>query len=205
MMTMNEHSARLLIGAWLLMGQFPSPSEWTRADLETVRLAPARFAALPSAIRSELDRRGCSIPQPFTAKADQPENAIRGHFISPAATDWAVLCSRQRRSSVLIFRGGGVSKIDELAAGEDAACLQVTGPGEIGYSRGISVASPRDIREHNRNPDQPLPVLNHDGINDAFIGKASVIWYWSGNQWLQLAGADAPTLRSNMLMERTRR
>jgi hypothetical protein len=203
-MTMNGKSARFLIGAWLLLGQFPSPSEWTRADLETVRLAPARFAALPLAVRNELDRRGCAVPQPFTAKADQPENAIRGHFISPEATDWAVLCSRQRRSSILVFRGG-VSKIDELAAEEDAAGLQVTGPGEIGYSRGISIASPRYIREHNRDPEHPLPVLNHDGIDDAFIEKASVVWYWSVNQWLKLAGADAPTLRSEMLTDLTRR
>jgi hypothetical protein len=118
---------------------------------------------------------------------------IHGHFISATATDWAVLCSRLRRSSVLVFRGGGVTKVDELAAEDDAGRLQVTGPARIGYSRGIFAASAKDIREHNPNPENPLPVLDHDGIHDAFIEKGSVIWYWATNRWLQLAGANAPT------------
>jgi len=183
----------ILVAASVLTAQqVPQPSEWTRADIATVRLAPARFAGLPSAVRTELDRRGCSIPQPFTATPDQPENAIRGRFISATETDWAVLCSRQRRSSVLVFRGGGVARIDEFAELDDAGRLQVTGPGQIGYSRGIRVASPTDIRQHNPDADPPLPVLDHDGIDDAFIEKGSVIWYWSGNRWQELAGANTP-------------
>jgi hypothetical protein len=192
-MGMSPHRIGVLVSAWLLAGQFPPATEWTRADAETVRLPPVRIAGLPSVVRAELDRRGCSIPQPFSAKADRPENAIRGHFTSPAAIDWAVLCSRQRRSSVLVFRGGGVEKIDELAAEDDISRLQVTGPGQIGYSRAISASPPSDIRQRNPHADPPLPVLDHDGIHDAFIGKASVAWYWSGTTWMRLAGANAPT------------
>jgi hypothetical protein len=173
----------------------PPASEWTRADAATVRLAPSRFGDLPAAVRRELERRGCSIPQTYTAKAGRPDNVIRGHFISPTTTDWAVLCSRQRRSTLLVFRGGGVGKIDELAPGDDVGRLQDTGEGRIGYSRAIGVASPDDIREHNRNPTTPLPAILHEGIHDAFIEKGSVIWYWSDNRWLQLAGSDAPSLR----------
>ena len=200
---MGWHQIGVLAGAWLLVVQFPSPADWTRADAATVRLPPARFIALPSAVRTELDRRGCLIPQPFNAKPEQPGNAIRGHFISPTTTDWAILCSRQRRSAILAFRGGGVAQIDELAPEDDAGKLQVTGPGQIGYSRGISVASPGDIRRHDPNPDPPLPILDHDGIDDAFIERASGIWYWSKTRWLTLSGADAPTLRSNQQLEPT--
>jgi hypothetical protein len=110
---MSMRTTGLLVTAWILAGQFPSPSEWTKADVETVRLAPARFSGLPSAVEAELNRRQCSIPQPFTAKPGQPENAIRGRFTSSAAADWAVLCSRQRHSTLLVFRGGDVAKIDE--------------------------------------------------------------------------------------------
>ena len=165
-----------------------------------MRLSPSRFAAVPSAVRTELERRGCLIPQPFTAKPERLENAIRGRFISPTGTDWAVLCSRQRRAVILVFRGAGVTQVDELAAQDDADRLQVTGPGQIGYSRGIFVASPADIREHNPNPDQLSPVLDHDGIHDAFIEKASVILYWSGGKWLRLAGTNTPTLRFSTQM-----
>jgi len=172
--------------------QSPQAADWSRADLDTVRLSPGKFAGLPSIIRTELDRRGCTIPQPFTARPDRPQNAIRGRFISRTSTDWAVLCSRQRRSAILVFRDEGVTTIDELAAEDDAGRLQVTDPGKIGYSRGIGVADPNNIRRHNLRPATPLPTLDHDGIDDAFIEKASVIWYWASNRWLQLAGADAP-------------
>ena len=185
----------ILVAATLLGAQgIPPASEWTRADAETVRLAPSRFGSLPAAVRRELERRGCSIPQTYAAKADLPDNVIRGRFTSSTTTDWAVLCSRQRRSTLLVFRGGGVTKIDELAPEQDEGRLQMIGEGRIGYSRAILVAAPDDIGEHNRNLDPPLPVLDHDGIHDAFIEKGSMIWYWSGAKWLQLAGADAPAI-----------
>ena len=120
------------------------------------------------------------------------------------ATDWAVLCSRRGRSSILVFRGGDVSTIDELAAEDDAARLQVTGPGRIGYSRQISVASPRDLREHHRSPDPGLPMLDHDGIRDAFIEKGAVVWYWSGHRWLQMAGARSLALPAQRIAGRRR-
>ena len=34
------------------------------------------------------------------------------------------------------------------------------------------------------------PPLDHDGINDMFVGKASVVWYRYQGRWLQLTGAD---------------
>jgi hypothetical protein len=30
----------------------------------------------------------------------------------------------------------------------------------------------------------------NDGIEDAFMEKASVVWYWHEGKWLQLAGAN---------------
>jgi hypothetical protein len=34
------------------------------------------------------------------------------------------------------------------------------------------------------------PPLDHEGISDIFIGKASVVWYWYRDRWLKLQGAD---------------
>lgn len=189
---MSWRAIPVLVGAWLVSGQMPPASEWTRADLAMVRLSPARIPRLPPAIRKELEGRGCTIPQPFTAKPDRPENATTGHFTSAAATDWAILCSRQRRSSILVFRGGGVEHVDELAEEADADRLQEIGQGRIGYSRWIAAASPDDIRKHNPDAHPPLPPLDHDGLHDAFIEKASVVLYWSGSTWLTLTGATAP-------------
>jgi len=185
---------RTLTAALILSGAQAFQSDaWVRADAETVRLAPDRFTELPTGVRAELKRRGCLIPQPYTAKPDRPENATRGHFSDAKELDWAVLCSRERRSSILVFRGGGLAKVDELAPESDRSKLQGIGSNQIGYSRAIAITTPDAIRRHNQRTNPPLPLLDHDGIDDAFLGKASVVWYWSGIRWLQLAGSDAPT------------
>jgi hypothetical protein len=82
--------------------------------------------------------------------------------------------------------------VAELAKRPDADFLQVVASGGVvGYSRFLGVASPRYIQEHHDRAEGPIPSrLDHDGINDIFVGKASVVWYWSGERWLQLAGAD---------------
>ena len=57
--------------------------DWDRADRETKRLSPASVVSLPSAIRADLERRGCTIPQP--ALATEPMNVIRGQFTRKSA------------------------------------------------------------------------------------------------------------------------
>ena len=178
-----------LLAAGLLFVDEPaqSPSDaFTRADFATVRLDPDAFATLPVKVRTELKRRGCTIPQTEYAR-----NVVRGRFTNPARTDWAVLCSRQRISTSLVFRGGLTIDIDELGTEPDSMYLQtIDGKGTIGYSRSLNVATPAAIRERGQDDGEPRPPLSHDGIEDAFEGKASLIWYWHDGKWLQLAGAD---------------
>ena len=105
--------------------------------------------------------------------------------------DWAVLCSRERVSTILVFLGGDPRHVSEIATRPDAEFLQVVAPGRIGFSRAISVASADSIRErHRRDSDSQPPSLTHAGIDDAFVEKASVVWYRHQGKWLQLAGTD---------------
>ncbi len=176
-----------LLATFALFGA-SSAQDWVGADLATKRLSPAAFTSLSLAVRNDLERRGCTIPQSFAAK--RPGNIVRGRFTSATETDWAVLCSVERVSSILVFRGGSVSSVAELARYADSTFLQVVGAnGAIGYSRALGVANAKYIREHNRN-DPNLPRLNHDGINDIFVEKGSSVWYWYGGRWLELSGAD---------------
>ena len=175
-------------------------AEFERADEETVRLAPDAFENLPADVQEELAARGCTIPQTFYARFPEifenveQSNVIRGRFTQADQTDIAVLCSRERVSSILVFRGGSAEEVDELASKADARYLQGIGNGEIGFSRALGVASPKYIRscfealEHYGVPEPP--PLDHDGIDDYFSEKASTIWYWYGGEWLALAGAD---------------
>jgi len=166
-----------------------SAQDWQRADAATVRLRPAVFSDLPTPIRQSLERRGCTVPQLHAVEA--PHNVIRGHFTSAAQIDVAVLCSKARVSSILVFRGGSTTDVAVLASSPDKDFLQGLGPGVIGYSRSLDAVGPKYIQDHYLRYGGPKPPpLDHDGIDDGFDGKASVVRYWYRGHWLQLTGAD---------------
>jgi hypothetical protein len=171
-------------------GDHLAPAEWIRADVETVRLPPDAFPDLPGAVVAELQRLGCTIPQPYGAHTPD-HNVIKGRFLSSANVDWAVLCSRDRVSSILIFPGGSVDSVLELESTPDANWLQVVNPGEIGFSRSIDVADPQHIVALAEAHGAPKPPpLDHDGVEHAFNEKASTILYWQDGQWIGFEGAD---------------
>src|SRR5262245_42988308 len=169
-----------LLFALLLVAGFPQ--DWDAADRATSRLKPAAFRQLPAPIRAELDERGCTIPQPYNAR--QPANVIRGRFFSATSSDWAILCSRGRVSAILVFRDGAATPAAELARDADSAYLQTISANAIGFSRRIGLASAEYIRRHHNPSDPPLPPLDHQGIDDAFIEKGSTVHYWSQGRWL---------------------
>lgn len=173
----------------ILHAQLPQGNEWDRADLATVRLKPDAFRVLPSPIQADLTKRGCTIPQPFAA--GPPQNVISGHFYTATGSDWAVLCSRSRISSILVYRRGAPESLVELHARPDKDFLQVTVPGTIGYSRVIALATAAYIRAQKDRYGFVEPrAIEHEGINDLFVEKASMVWYYHQGQWLQLPGAD---------------
>ena len=171
----------------------PTLYEFEKADKETVRLPPEAFDDLPPAVQEELTARGCTIPQASHMGLEK-SNVVRGNFTKSDQTDIAVLCSRERVSSILVFRGGSEQDVAELASAPDADYLQGAGDGEIAFSRALGVANPEYIRmcyEALRAHGVPEPPpLDHEGIDDIFVGKASGIWYWYEEEWLVLAGAD---------------
>lgn len=82
------------------------------------------------------------MPQSFTS--ERPHNVVTGSFARAGQQDWAVLCSRQDSSSVLIFWGGADAESPtEFPRAADAGYLQGIGEGRIGYSRLLAAASPR--------------------------------------------------------------
>jgi hypothetical protein len=160
-----------------------------RPDAAMVRLLPSSIPDLPGGVQRELDRRRCRIPQSFANP--KPHNVIRGRFTSLSRVDVAVLCSRERVSSILVFRGGSPNSVAEIAREPDATYVQNVGGDEVAYSRALGVASPKYIRQMQAQYGGPRPPrVEHEGIVDSFVDKGSVVWYWSNERWLQLAGSD---------------
>jgi hypothetical protein len=170
-------------------GQIPSAPLWDLADAETVRLAPEKVDTLPLPMRQELARLGCTIPQvPGSAR---PANIITGRFFSSSEPEIAVLCSRDRISSILVFGGEFTKPIAEFAAAPDRDYLVDAGDGRIVFTRLLQVAHPKTIRRYHADYGGPEPPsLEHEGIEESFLEKASIVWYWHAGRWLQLTGAD---------------
>ncbi len=153
-----------------------------------MRLPPADFKELPSNLVRELERRSCAIPQDYTKERG---NVIRGDFKTPGQTDWAVLCSVNGSSSILVFWKGSEDHPAEMARAEDRTFLQVIGDEEIGFSRRIRAVGKHFIMRHYRTHGGPAPPpIDHQGINDMFLDKASVVYFYHRQKWLRLTGAD---------------
>lgn len=164
----------------------PVSAEWDEADKKVVRLAPRAFPRLPAQVRLALESRGCTIPQTYAGRA--AHNVVVGELMAHGAADWAVLCSVDRVSRVLIFPGGQAESVIEWEPSDDRRWLQTIGNDAIGFSRFLSVVTPDAIRRYAKS-DLPSP-LDHDGLDEAFIEKGSTIHYCDHGHWVTIAGAD---------------
>jgi len=89
-----------------------------------------------------------------------------------------------------VFRHANPAEVEELAPRADADFLQTVAGNEIGFSRAIDVASPAFIRLHHERYGGRVPPVTHAGINDIFVEKASIVWYWHQGTWLQHTGSN---------------
>src|SRR2546425_9030066 len=162
--------------------------KFDEAERRIVRLPPADFKELPSNLVRELERRSCSIPQDYTKERG---NVIRGDFKTPGQTGWAVLCSVNGFSSILVFWKGSEDHPAEMARAEDRTFLQVIGDEEIGFSRRISAVGKHFIMRHYRAYGGPAPPpIDHQSINHMFLYKNSVVFFFHRPKWLCFNRAD---------------
>ncbi len=171
--------------------------DWTaraaQASAAIERMPLESFPELPLAVADTLRARGCRVPQlaPQPEAASRPRNAIRGEFFARGEEAWAVLCSVRESTALLVFRNARDRNPATLSTSEDRAYLQGLGEGNIGYSREITAVERNFIIGHYRAYGGPKPPpIEHHGIDDAFLGKASVTWYFHAGKWLRLQGAD---------------
>jgi hypothetical protein len=163
--------------------------QWVR------RLSPESFAAVPKEVRSELLSRRCEIPQ---AGSDR-SNAISGAFTKRGAVEWAVLCSVHDTSQILIINAADGSVVDSLNKSGDAKWIQGNGGDTWLYSRMISLvpvsrlsAVPPDTTAADilyYGAWLPKPI-DHDGIDEAFLDKASTTFYSSRGRWFSVVSSD---------------
>ena len=82
-----------------------------RADARIRHLTPSAFPELPPNLVEELQRRSCRIPQAHNRKRS---NVIQGEFSKPGQTDWAVLCSTKKTTTLLVSWNGSAEQVAEV-------------------------------------------------------------------------------------------
>lgn len=153
------------------------------------RLPVEAFPELPAAVVEVLRARNCRVPQPSPGGA--PRNVIRGEFFARGEAGWAVLCSVNNSTALLAFRNDRDTDPDTVTTSEDRNYLQGLDGDTIRYSREITAAGRDFIIRHYRAYGGPEPPpIDHHGIDDAFLEKASITWYFHNGKWLRLQGAD---------------
>lgn len=152
------------------------------------RLPLAAFPWLPDAMREALAARGCTVPQ--TWFPDEPHNVVSGELAAAGQVDLAILCSRDDASAVVVVWGGPVRCADTMEATPDRHWTQDIGAGIMGYSRALGVLGPAEAFAYLSNRGHDPPPLDHDVLSDAFLEKASTMYYCRSGEWLALGGAD---------------
>ena len=158
---------------------------------EFKRLPPSAFRDLPPAVAQDLESRGCLIPQ--SELIPNPHNVVKGSFARPGQTDWAVLCSLHGISSILVFWNGSVKDPASLAAFDDSIYVQSMGPNgtQPTFSRILQIAGKEFIEGHYQAyGGLKPPPIDHQGIDDSFAEKGSVVWYFYEGKWMKLTGSD---------------
>lgn len=146
------------------------------------RLPASSFPALPEAVQSELNRRGCMIPQ--TYEAHRPENVIHADFEGRGATDWAVLCAAQGTVSLLVFFDDGSQPPSVLASAPETERLQTHDPsGVLGFNWAIDPASPRQVAEAQRGLSPRPAPLDHYAVADTIVEHRTIYHFYARGAW----------------------
>ena len=158
-------------------------------------ISPDSFPDLPKPVRDSLVSRRCQIPVPG---ADR-DNVITGAFTAKGAVEWAVLCSVRDTSQILILNAKNGALVDSLNRSGDSGWIQGNGNKTWLFSRFIAVVPmsqlnvvPVDTTSEDvvyYGAFLPKPI-DHDGIDEAFLDKASTTFYFAKGHWFNVGSSD---------------
>jgi hypothetical protein len=169
-----------------------NPNVWDLA-LENIEYLPVdSFPDIPQSIKSYLVQNNYKVPQPVTSVSKNHLNVIKGNFVRSNTSDWAILCSKDYHSKLLVFESDSSKNTHFVTEFDDKNGLQGCGNGKIGYSYSIEPVDKKFIVDHQKlYGDSILPNnLDHCGVNLIFLGKGSTIYFHRDNKWLKLPGSD---------------
>jgi hypothetical protein len=162
-------------------------------------LSPDSIPGLPAAVRAELNRRDCLIPQEH--ENPRPNNIVRGSFGAVGQVDWAARCWRDQRSTILVVWGGRAWCPETMHERPDPLSSWMLTHGRGFYDAAlvradstrianIEVYGPDELAADSVGDTPAAAWRGYDGIEDIILEKGSVVWYCLRGRWVSLGGGD---------------
>jgi len=152
-------------------------------------VVPTQIPQIPRSFARQLTQGGCLVPQPEGVPG--LSNVVAGAFAHTGQIDIAVLCMLKDRVDIRIHWGGSWHCPSSLAVADTKNYFQSNARGGQDFSRALLVATPEQIGQYqDATSSADLPVLEHSGIDDTFVGKGSEIHYCLDGKWVRFDGAD---------------
>jgi len=126
-------------------------------------------------------------------------NVISGAFSAKGAVEWAVLCSIEDTSQILILNATNGAAVDSLNRSGDSGWIQGNGNNTWLFSRQIYVVPMSDLNVVPADTTSEYAVyygailpkpIDHDGIGEAFLDKASTTFYFAQGKWIGVGSSD---------------
>ena len=136
-------------------------------------VTPDHLTWMEASLRTRLKSLNCNIPLKIDGIRVTP--VIIGQFATTGRIDLAVICVTDNESLVLIYWGGEFKCADTFQSN----------------GQSISVVGKHYIMSHyEAYGGLEPPDIEHEGINDIILEKASVVQFCHNGTWIELTGAD---------------
>lgn len=149
------------------------------------RFAPTVFPEVPATVAASLQEEGCSVPQYRYEGDSLANNLIQGSFAVAGQRDFAALCSRGERTSLLILWGGPARCPARVKEAADVDALIGAGD-ELLYSRRIENVGPEQVDDYARLVGVPLGRVTHDGIRHSVGEYQTSVLYCRAGEWVEI-------------------
>jgi hypothetical protein len=160
-----------------------------------IRMLPlASFPTLPAPIAQELSQRECEIPQTYQAK--RPENLIHGSFSGKGSEDWAVLCSHDHISTLLVFFAASPGTPTTLITKKNEDMLSC---GDFAPTCAFAWALDAIPAARIHSFDLHRGNYDHDGIEESVVAHGSYlhplryspsVHYFKDSAWIAIQGVE---------------
>jgi hypothetical protein len=159
--------------------------QFEAAARAAARLAPADVPGLPDSVEVALREHGCTVPQYRSEEDAAANNVIRGEFAQAGQLDYAALCSRAGRTSLLVIWGGSARCADETQTGADVDAM-VGADDEVVYARQIQLLPKARAEEFAWLETPSLGRIEHDGILHSVGEYQTSFLYCRGGRWIEI-------------------